>query len=167
MADKNFGEYVKPTIKKYSKNELERFIISRANSACGNLGCETVYAGNKPDCDDVYHNACLDENNWTSGECITGGSWKDRWGAVMRYNSNYIKEIIDDDNIALLEPDKEKLIILNSSGHTILLTAINNDRKNAMNLYFEQTGFPCSEETKKDYLDILDSLIKEGILLEV
>ena len=78
MAGKLSNDYVKPSMKKYSKNELKRLIISRANSACGNLGCDSVYAGNQPDCNDVYHNACLDENNWTSGECITGGSWKDR-----------------------------------------------------------------------------------------
>ena len=84
----------------------------------------------------------------------------------MRYNPSYIKEIIDDNSIALLEPNKEKLIILNSSGHAILLTAIDNDRQGAMKLYFEQTGFPCSEETKKDYLDFLDDLINEGVLVE-
>ena len=71
-------KYEKPTLIKLSKEELKRVIVAKANSACGSEGCENVFAGSKPDCSDVYHNTCLDENNWTSGECITGGSWRDR-----------------------------------------------------------------------------------------
>ena len=70
--------YEKPTLTIISKEELCRIILVKANSACGSAGCEGVFSGNKPDCEDVYHNACLDENNWKSGECITGGSWRDR-----------------------------------------------------------------------------------------
>ena len=70
--------YEKPTLTKLSKEEMKRAIVVKANSACGDMGCENVFAGNSPDCSDVYHDACLDENNWTSGECITGGSWRDR-----------------------------------------------------------------------------------------
>lgn len=70
--------YEKPTLTKFSKKELKLAIIAKANSACGNSGCEDTFAGNSPDCSDIYHNTCLDENNWTSGECITGGSWRDR-----------------------------------------------------------------------------------------
>ena len=71
-------EYEKPTLIKLSKEELKRVIIVKANSACVSFGCEEVFAGNQPDCNDLYHNACLDEDNWTAGECITGGSWKDK-----------------------------------------------------------------------------------------
>ncbi len=70
--------YEKPAMKRISKEMLLKLIKAKANSACGDLGCETVFAGNLPDCDDIYHNVCLDENNWTYGECITGGSWRDR-----------------------------------------------------------------------------------------
>ncbi len=73
-----FMKYEKPMLIKISKDELRKFILVKANSACGSSGCENAFAGNKPDCEDTYHNACLDENNWSSGECITGGSWRDR-----------------------------------------------------------------------------------------
>ncbi len=70
--------YEKPKLIKLTKEELKRAIVASANSACGNLGCDDVFAGDAPDCSDRYHEACLDEDNWTSGECITGGSWRDR-----------------------------------------------------------------------------------------
>lgn len=71
-------EFEKPTLTVISKEELKQVIFAKANSTCGSAGCTDTFAGNMPDCDDTYHNACLDEQNWTSGECISGGSWRDR-----------------------------------------------------------------------------------------
>ncbi len=71
-------KFEKPTLVKITKEELKKLIVVKANSACGNAGCDSVFSSNTPDCNDVYHNACIDEENWTSGDCISGGSWKDK-----------------------------------------------------------------------------------------
>ena len=70
-------DYKKPKITKIDANDLKRIVKVNANSKCGSLGCDDPWAGNEPDCNDVYHNACLDENNWQAGECKYG-SWLDR-----------------------------------------------------------------------------------------
>jgi len=70
-------EYLKPSATKLNSGELKNVVKAKANSSCGSIGCDGTWAGNEPDCADVYHNACLDEDNWNSGECEYG-SWLDR-----------------------------------------------------------------------------------------
>ena len=69
--------YEKPTTVTIQPSELNKIVIAGANSTCGSIGCETTWAGNAPDCSDTYHDGCLEENNWSSGECQYG-TWKDR-----------------------------------------------------------------------------------------
>lgn len=71
--------YQKPLFTKIDSEELKKIIKLRADSRCGNAGCEGVWAGNLPHCTDVYHDTCLDENNWSLGECKYG-SWLDSVG---------------------------------------------------------------------------------------
>lgn len=70
-------KYQKPSATKFTAKDLKQIIKAKASSRCGMAGCENPWVGNEPDCTDVYHNACLDENNWSSGSCRYG-SWLDR-----------------------------------------------------------------------------------------